>query len=350
MKVALLTDTHFGARSDNLQFDRHFREFFDDVFFPELKKNKITEVIHLGDVFDRRRSINFQTLHNCIDYFFNKLDENGIHMTVIVGNHDTFYKNTNDVNSVELILRMYENIDVLTSPAVKTFDDRKILLVPWICEATAQASAELLEKTKAVACFGHFEIAGFAMYRGMVNTEGLEQSIFDRFKLTCSGHFHHRSSTDNIFYLGSPYQMTWSDYGDSRGFHILDTKTLRMEFIENPSQMFHRIEWKDGTAAKPTAFEGKCVKLVVLEKSPKSVKKFDDFVDQIMKNGVADLKIVEDFNVLESDILDDENIVVENTITLLNEYVDSLDTEANKTRLKTVLQGLYIEAQHVEQA
>ena len=353
MKLALLTDTHFGARSDHAAFDKHFREFFDTVFFPTIQKHKITEIVHLGDVFDKRRSINVQTLHNCMEYFFDRLDELKLHMTVIVGNHDTFYKNTNTVNSVSLVLGQRENVEVVISPVEKRFDQLDILLVPWICDETAVRSGTMLEKSKAPVCFGHFEIEGFSMYRGMPNAGGLDPHIFDRFKLTCSGHFHHRSSNDNIFYLGSPYEMTWSDFNDSRGFHILDTKTLKMEFVKNPSHMFYKIRWDDGVAMvyEPDVVDiaGKCVKLIVLNKTAKSLKKLDEIVDNITRNGVADLKIIEDFSDLESDVLEDENIVVEDTITLLSRHVDALEEDVDKGRVKQILQSLYVEAQNVEQ-
>ena len=62
MKIALVTDTHFGARSDSQAFDAYFKKFYQEVFFSEIDKRKITKIIHLGDCFDRRKYVNFNSL------------------------------------------------------------------------------------------------------------------------------------------------------------------------------------------------------------------------------------------------------------------------------------------------
>ena len=216
---------------------------------------------------------------------------------MIVGNHDTFYKNTNTVNSVELLLSGYDNITTYTDAVVHRFDKLDVLLCPWICEENAAKTATLLEqaKGKIKVCFGHFEIGGFSMYKGMPNTDGLDPAIFSGFNLTCSGHFHHRSSAGNITYLGSPYDVTWSDYEDPRGFHIFDTKTLELKFIPNTHTMFRKVYWDNGTDVPAAQLTGKCVKLIVVNKTPENVKKLDDYIEKVTKSNPVDLKIIEDF-------------------------------------------------------
>ena len=110
MKVALITDTHFGARSDSIPFDNFFNKFYTEVFFPHLERDQIKTIIHLGDVFDRRKYINFNTLKKCKEYFFDRTADLGIDVHMIAGNHDTFFKNTNEVNALDLLLREYPNV------------------------------------------------------------------------------------------------------------------------------------------------------------------------------------------------------------------------------------------------
>jgi DNA repair exonuclease SbcCD nuclease subunit len=347
MKIALLADTHFGARSDSTSFDRYFRKFYEEVFFPYLKKHKIKTIIHLGDVFDKRKNVNFQTLHSCTNYFFKKLKEEGIHMSIMVGNHDTFFKNTNEINSPELLLSGYDNIDIYTGPTVWRDE---ILFLPWICDDTASDTADLIESSDADICLGHLEIAGFAMYKGMVNANGLDPAIFDKFKITCSGHFHHRDVGGRVCYLGSPYEMTWSDYDDPRGFHILDTNENKLSFVRNPNRMFRKVYWDDSKdqsdLPSPKDLAGMCIRVIVIHKEKHGL--FDEYIEKLDKNGAEDVKILEDFSDFETDAVEDEDLSIEDTISMLNGYVDLLETKVDKSRLKLELQSLYIEAQNTD--
>jgi DNA repair exonuclease SbcCD nuclease subunit len=241
MKVAILTDTHFGARNDSHDFDTYFRKFYDEVFFPYLDKTQIKTLLHLGDVFDRRKYINFNTLRSCKEYFFEQLKKRDIDMKVIPGNHDTYYKNTNEVNSLDLLLREYSNIEIIEQPTVIELGGRVVSFIPWLCADNYDASMTVIQQPADV-CFGHFEIAGFDMFRGAKNEAGMDRKVLKHFKKVLTGHFHHRSTDDNVYYLGSPYGFTWSDYDDKRGFHVLDTATLDLEFIENPFEIFETPE------------------------------------------------------------------------------------------------------------
>ena len=244
-KVALVTDTHFGARSDSITFDNFFRKFYEETFFPELDKRGIDTIFHLGDCFDRRKYINFNTLSSCRDYFFDQAKKRGIKVVMIVGNHDTFFKNTNDVNSPHLLLQDYDNIVAYSSPIDYNVDGLSILLMPWICTDNYNECMEAMKKSKSQVMFGHFEIAGFQMYKGHENDEGFDPKIFEKFDMVCSGHFHHRSSNGNINYLGNPYELTWADFEDPRGFHIFDTSTRELDFIPNPFTIFSKIYYDD---------------------------------------------------------------------------------------------------------
>ena len=351
MKIALLTVTHAGARNDSLIFDEFFERFYKKCFFPYLQDHGIDTIIHLGDAFDKRKTINFQTLKNVKRYFFDKVKDHGITMHMIAGNHDTSYKNTNTVNSLDILLGEYDNIITYAEHRVVDFGGTDILLMPWICADNYDHSITELKNSRADICFGHFEIASFSMSKGTVNEHGMSPDLFGRFDLVCSGHFHHRSTKGNIVYLGSPYEITSADYNDPRGFHIFDTETRELEFIPNPFTIFDKFHYDD-TRFDPDGVDisgatGKFVKVVVIHK--KDPVKFERFIDRINKKNPADLKIVEDYSEFESDLVDDEeDIDVADTFTLLSTYIDSIDTDANRDRIKEYMKSLYLEAIHLE--
>ena len=354
MKIALITDTHFGARSDSQPFDAYFKRFYQESFFPELQKRNIKNIIHLGDCFDRRKYINFNSLKSCREYFFDQTKYLGITMDMIIGNHDTFFKNTNNVNSPDLLLTEYANINAYKDATEVDFGDCSILMMPWLCADNYEESMTLVKKTKATVCFGHLELAGFVMYKGQNTQEshgGLDSKLFSKFDLVCSGHFHHKHSGGNIHYLGNPYQMFWNDFEDPRGFHIFDTVTLELEFIENPFTIFEKYYYDDDkedvSKIDITKFASKLIKLIVVNK--KDFIKFDTFIENIYNQNPIELKIIEDFSEFEAEALD-ETIDLEDTMTLLSNYVDSIETDADKDRIKTLMKSLYVEAQNYEEA
>lgn len=353
MKICLLGDTHFGARNDNQHFHQFFEKFYKEVFFPYLKEHNITDVIQLGDVFDRRKYINFQTLKSCREYFFEPLVDNSISLHVIIGNHDTYYKNTNEVNSLTLLLREYGNIGIYEEPTEVEFEDYKALLVPWICQENETRCLNAIHTTAADVIIGHFEISGFEMYRGAVCDEGLDMKVFKPDLPVLSGHFHHKSSHGCIHYLGTPYEITWSDYSDRKGFHILDTDTKAITFIENPFVMFHKIHYDDDSTTMEQVlsidfdqYKGTIVKVIVRNKT--NPHWFDMFIDKLEKAGVLDMQVVEDHFHLDLEADDDIVNEAEDTLTILNKYVDSMQIQGDRQRLDNLIRTLYHEALNVE--
>ena len=353
MKIAILGDTHFGARNDNQHFHQFFEKFYKEVFFPYLKEHNITDVIQLGDVFDRRKYINFQTLKSCREYFFEPLVDNSISLHVIIGNHDTYYKNTNEVNSLTLLLREYGNIGIYEEPTEVEFEDYKALLVPWICQENETRCLNAIHTTSADVIIGHFEISGFEMYRGAVCDEGLDMSTFKQDVPVLSGHFHHKSSHGCIHYLGTPYEITWSDYSDRKGFHILDTDTKAITFIENPFVMFHKIHYDDENTTMEQVlsidfdqYKGTIVKVIVRNKT--NPHWFDMFIDKLEKAGVLDMQVVEDHFHLDLEADDDIVNEAEDTLTILNKYVDTMQIQGDRQRLDNLIRTLYHEALNVE--
>lgn len=349
MKVAIITDQHFGARNDSIAFLDFFEKFYDDTFFPTIDAHGISTVLILGDTFDRRKYVNFYSLQRAKEMFFDKLASRGISVHMLAGNHDTYYKNTNDVNSPDLLLREYDNINVIDHPTTIYIDETPICMMPWICPENYQDSIDTIADTKAEICMGHFEIAGFAMYRGMESHDGLSKDLFNKFDLVFSGHYHHRSSDKHIHYLGNPYELTWQDYSDPRGFHLFDTATRGLDFISNPYTMFARIEYDD-KEVEPISLDAldlknQFVKLIVTNKT--DYYKFDKFIQKLYNKGCHEIKIVENMSEFEEGEVG-EDINLEDTVSVLSHYIDSVETDVDKEQVKNFMKSLYTEAVNIE--
>lgn len=349
MKVAIITDQHFGARNDSIAFLDFFEKFYENIFFPKLDEEGITTVLILGDTFDRRKYVNFYALDRAKKMFFDKLEERGIRVHMLAGNHDTYYKNTNEVNSPKLLLTEYNNIDVIDSPETIVVDGVSVCMMPWICPDNYQESIDHIKNTKAEICMGHFEIAGFAMYRGMESHEGLSKETFDKFDMVFSGHYHHKSDDGQIYYLGNPYELTWQDYNDTRGFHLFCLQSRKLEFIPNSYRMFERVEYND-KETEPVDLdsldlEKKYVKLVVVNKT--DYYKFDKFIQKLYNKGCHEIKIIEDMSEFNDGEIGEE-INLEDTVSVLSNYVDSIETDVDKELIKTYMKSLYTEAVNIE--
>ena len=350
MKVAIITDQHFGARNDSIAFLDYFEKFYNDVFFPTLAEHNISTVLVLGDTFDRRKYVNFYALQRAKEMFFDRLANAGITVHMLAGNHDTYFKNTNDVNSPDLLLREYTNINVIDHPATIYVDETPICMMPWICPENYQDSIDTIKDTKAEICMGHFEIAGFAMYRGMESHDGLSKETFDKFDMVFSGHYHHKSDDGHIYYVGNPYELTWQDYNDPRGFHLFDLGSRELAFIRNPFSMFARVEYNDKEQdpidLDSLDLQGKYVKLVVVNKT--DYYKFDRFTQKLYNKGCHDIKVVEDMSEFNEGGLEDESINLEDTLSVLGHYVDSVETDLDKEKIKSYMRALYTEAVNIE--
>ena len=360
MTVSIITDQHFGARNDSVNFLDFYEKFYRDVFFPKLKEEGIKTVLILGDTFDRRKYVNFYSLKRTKEMFFDILERELIDVYMLAGNHDTYFKNTNDVNSVDLLLREYENVVVLDTPQTIHLEygevNHDVCMIPWICPENYDRCMEEIKNTSASICMGHFEIDGFAMYRGMPSHEGLDRGLFNKFDFTFSGHYHHKSSSGDIYYLGNPYELTWQDYNDPRGFHLFDLSSRQLEFIQNPYTMFHKVTYDDKvesitdlTNKDFSSYTNTYVKVVVVNKTNPYL--FDKFMNNLYNVNPADITIAEDLTDY-SEGLDDEMIdQAEDTLTVLNKFVDNINEEnIDNNKLKNILKELYVEALNQEQA
>lgn len=350
MKIVLLGDTHFGVRNDSKSFHSYYQKFYDEVFFPYIDENKIEYVLQLGDLFDRRKYINFLTLSESKKYFFDRIENKGIRLISLLGNHDIFWKESLSVNSPELLLQSYNYIDIIQQPSTIKCAGLSIDMIPWICKENESKVAEFINNTKSKICIGHFEISGCTLMPGVESPEGIDIGLFKKYNKVFSGHFHTQSIKDNVQYVGTPYQLMWSDYNDPRGFHVFDTDTLETTFIKNPNEIFVKYYYneskEDPRSIDTETFRDKIIKIIVVDK--KDFTLFDNFIDKIYQKSPIDLKIVEDLSEFESSAVDD-SINLEDTMTLLSEYVEGLETDADKHRLKNILREIYVEAQDYQE-
>ena len=354
MKVALITDTHWGIRNDSQVMLDNMKKFIDDVFFPTLRSHGIVDIYHLGDLVDRRKYINFNTARRLREDFLDPLQGEGFSMHIIAGNHDTYYKNTNEVNALdEMLFAKYDNIQIYTNPTDTYFSDGSpVLLLPWICDENREKSIQAINKTIAQVAFGHLELAGFDLFRGHKNEHGDDPNLFSRFDLVCSGHYHTRSNNGTVYYLGCPVQYTWTDYNDTKGFHIFDTETRELTFVPNDSNIFHKHVYSDTdrsmddvVAFDVAKYKDCYVKVIVKDKT--NPYWFDLVIDKIEKIGVADLQVVEDH--MHQDAIQDEEIIdqAEDTMTILKKYVDGMQV-SDKRRVDNIITSLYNEALSIQ--
>tara|TARA_B110000208_G_scaffold97408_1_gene121827 strand:- start:1139 stop:2185 length:1047 start_codon:yes stop_codon:yes gene_type:complete len=346
VKICLLNDTHFGCRNDSPAFIEYQNKFYDEVFFPYIIENNITTLVHLGDVVDRRKFINHNTAHNFREKFWHRLADLKIDTHIIIGNHDTYYKNTNEVNAIEN-LNVGPEVKIYTQPREVEFDGTKIQFLPWICDDNYDDSIHAIDHSNADICFGHLEIKGFEMHGGHVNQHGLESNQFRRFEKVLSGHFHKKSDNGHIHYLGTQYEITWSDHKCPKGFHVFDTNTRELERIENPNRIFKKFIYDDTkydyTHQRLEGYNNCFVKLIVSQKTNDEMynKLIEKFYSQI---NVHELIIVDEPTLNTSTVREDILDQGEDTLTFLGNYIEQVDTDLDKVKLKEFAKELYVEA------
>lgn len=347
MKIAIVTDTHFGFKNDSPIFLEAYLNFFEEQFFPYLIKNNIKTVIHMGDVLDRRKFVNFNTLRNVRTRFTEWFEKNGIDVHCVIGNHDCYWKNTNEVNSVVEIFG--KHFHAYEKPTDVIIDGMICGFVPWISKENAAEVQDYLSKSNADCLFGHFEITGYEVVRGVKHEGGLNPQALSRFNRVYSGHFHCKQMNGNVHYLGNPYQMFFSEVSEERGFHVLDTADGSLEFIENQKKLYRKIVYDTSLDDQGhgnfnfSKFKECFVRLVVTSK--KNQSKFDMFCDKLFEAGIHDMLIVDNLeqDIEKQDVLVTEKELSKNTIDLIDGYIDELKLDGG-TDLKHMMREIYTES------
>lgn len=342
MKVAIITDQHFGARKNSRLFHDYFLKFYNNIFFPYLEENNIKVVIDMGDTFDSRKGIDFSALAWAKNNYYDRLQDMGIRVHTIVGNHTAYYKNTNEVNAVDLLLREYDNVTVYSEATEVEIDNRNILFIPWINQDNEEKTFKFIENSNSKCAMGHLELSGFRAHRGCVMDHGHASELYSKFEKVFSGHYHTRSDDGRIYYLGNPYEMFWNDVDDQRGFHLFDTETLEHTPVNNPYRIFYNVYYNDTPHQlfDVSEYENKIVKIIVRQKT--SIKNFEKFVDKFYDVGVSDLKIVENFVLQDPEEF--EVFESEDTISILDRYIQEAEINLDKSKLQNIMRTTYQEA------
>jgi len=340
-KIAILGDIHISARNDSEHFIQYQKKFFE-YFFEYVKTNKIKNIVQLGDFQDRRRYLNINTWYHAKKNIIEPLSK--YNTIVISGNHDTYYKSTNEVNSVSLMLEGSAKV-IDTRPETVSFGDVTVDFYPWISPENIDDSLKFLQNSKSDYAMGHFEFNKFELHPGQMAESGMDHTMFAKYKRVYSGHYHTQSFKDNVLYTGVPYELDWSDCDDPKGFWVHDLDTGDVEFIRTPFNLYKKIRYVDNTIL-PENITGMYVKMFVEQKSDQY--SFDKYVDQVIQLNPYDLKIIDNTIKDDNPIDTDQSIEGMNTIDIMNSYIDKLDIGIDKERLKSKVRSLYTESIQAE--
>lgn len=350
MRICILGDTHFGVRGDAKVFHEYFEKFYIETFFPTLEEKGVRTIIQLGDMFDRRKYINFLSLTESRKYFFDECAKRNITLHALIGNHDIFWRESLEINSPDLLLKGYDNIRLWSKQGTLELDGINFDMIPWMCKENEKDIYEFVLNSSSPICFGHFELSGFPLMRGVESHGGIDYNFLSNYNHVYSGHYHTRSQNENITYLGTPYELFWSDYKDPKIFGIMDTENLKIDYVQNPHRMFYKINYDDADLRTEdvlkidyTKYSNAYVKVVVLNKQNPYL--FDRLLDHLYKVNPIDVTIVEDFtSSLEEN---DEEIInqAEDTLTVLSKYIDTQTLNiTDNNKLKSLMRELYVEA------
>lgn len=340
MKIALLTDTHWGVKKDSQIFHQDFKRFLDEIFFPYCQENQIQTLIHLGDLVHDRRKIGALTLSAIRSDFLNKLRDLNFDSHFIIGNHDCYWTNSNKNNFQKEVVSLY-NFKIYEEAEEVKLDRCKILMMPWINKENYDSALKMVSTSKAHVLMGHLELSGFQMYKGIENKGGMSPTLFDKFHVTISGHYHTKSSDKNIHYLGTMSQHTWADQPDIKGFHVFDTTDLSLTFIQNPYRMYEIIEYPLQTELPD--IKDKYVKILV--KSKDSEQDFEVFKSQLEE--LRPIEIIVTDSSLTVTIKETEEIGVKDNLQIINSVVTESDCQYPDEVMR-LLKEIYLEALNVK--
>ena len=342
MKICILGDLHFGINHFDQYTANYQKKFFIDFLIPKLKELGISTIFQTGDFFDTRNSIKHTVMHFVRTEIMPHLNDFEIHL--IPGNHDLYHRESITPNACEELLSHYQNVNIYSEPKRVEFDSASVDFIPWICQSNKDEIFKFIEQSSSRFALGHFELAGYLYYPG-IKSDGDNPHFLNHYETVISGHYHTISEGKNVIYVGTPYQLTYGDANDIRGFHVLDTETETLEFYQNPVQTHYKINYDENNLVDDfSQFENKCVSINVKKYSDsKKYFKFledlalithdlscDDFKHSELLNSIGQLEI-EDNNVIEViklviEELEEMSEVKENILfIMLNLYKELLE-------------------------
>lgn len=349
MKIPILCDTHFGFKNDAPLFREYFNRFFKEIFFPYIDQHNLKTIVHLGDLMDRRKYANIETLKYVRENFVQPLVDRGVTLHVMLGNHDVYYKNTNNVNSIRELYANVDNVKIYETFQDAQIGDMQFGVIPWICADNHDRFLQWLKTSTSAVAVGHLELQGYEVLRGIRSEEGLSSNLFEKFELVYSGHFHQKNDDGHIYYLGTHYDMTFADVDERKGFHVFDTGNRTLEFVHNPHKLFYKLTYDDTDEVKIPDFSPykNCyVKLIVRNK--RLPKTFDKYIGMLYDAAPHEVSIIEEYELTETS--NDDVDITQDTLSIIYNDIDDNKsyekTQANS--LKKIMTDLYMESFEVD--
>ena len=349
MKIPILCDTHFGFKNDAPLFREYFKRFFKEIFFPYIDQHNLKTIVHLGDLMDRRKYANIETLKYVRENFVQPLVDRDVTLHVMLGNHDVYYKNTNNVNSIRELYANVDNVKIYETFQDVQIGDMQFGVIPWICSDNHDQFLQWLKTSTSAVAVGHLELQGYEVLRGIRSEEGLSSNLFEKFELVYSGHFHQKNDDGHIYYLGTHYDMTFADVDERKGFHVFDTGNRTVEFVHNPHKLFYKLTYDDTDEVNIPDFSPykNCyVKLIVRNK--RLPKTFDKYIGMLYDAAPHEVSIIEEYELTETS--NDDVDITQDTLSIIYNDIDDNKgyekTQANS--LKKIMTDLYMESFEVD--
>lgn len=348
--ICIIGDCHFGF--GNNDFLESQLKFFREQVIPYLKKMGIKIIIQTGDWFDNRNSLSIYVKNKIWKLLENDLKDFEIY--IYLGNHDTFYKNSNEFHSLKFLSK-FSNIHIIEEISTVSIYGRNFLFVPWLYDLSHfQKYLEENDMTNIDADFGHYDMIGSRMNKSVYSKTGLTKDLLSRFPLTISGHYHtisheRLSDTSELVYVGAPYQLNFGDESEPRGFHILNCEDMSLEFIENTTSIkFVSLNFPEDI--KEEFVKGNKVNVYINDTGDIDSDKIQEYIEKINSFNPAQnpvIKTIENFS--ESSGIDVKELKVKSLKELFDVYISQLNLEDDmKEDVIEAIDALYMESQKSE--
>ena len=335
MKALFIGDLHIGVKNDDPWIQNIQRDFIRQAIKYSVE-NGITQWLQTGDFGDTRRAIT----HKCLEFtreIVGMIDDAGIQMDVIIGNHDMHFKDRIHPNFCSEVLTQFSNVRVYDKPTTIDLDGLKFDMIPWICDENRQEIYDFIKASESKYCMGHYELAGFYFYKG-IESHGSDPAFLSKYTKVFSGHFHTSSEARNILFIGTGYTITSGDENDTRGFWVFDTEAGSCEHIRNETIWHRRIKYP-AQAVNPNTYKGLAVRVFVDEVDDDLVK-FESDLESV----VHSLKII--INQKTVELTEEESDVnVESLTDVIKTYISLQEvTPEAQEAVTSIAIGLYDEA------
>lgn len=229
-KIAMFTDIHFGRKNNSELHNQDCLNFIE-WFCGEVSSDpEIDCIAFLGDWHEHRSSVNGMTLQHSFNGA-KRINELGLPVFFITGNHDMFFRNKRDVSTTNHFEPL-ENFHIVNNEPL-VLEKNKVAFFPYLFESEYLT---LLPEyaAKYSVLFGHFEFKGFVLTgETKVAEHGPDHTKFSQPKRLFSGHYHKRQMQDNIVYIGNAFPGDFGDANDfKRGMAVYDFGTDELEFTD----------------------------------------------------------------------------------------------------------------------